>query len=341
MNSFPVVEVSGSAFAMGEQHGRQAAALIGRYLDWIDRLTGKPRAMLRENAMRFGAVIEAFSPRYMEEVRGLAAGAGIPLADAMLCQTRAEAAQQWDGGCTALAVTRSGTVDGQSIAGQNQDLESEYAAVGIVLKLRPNDGRPRAVQFTFAGQLGYAGINEYGVCNFVNALYNFRWQPGLPSYPVRRALLEQRSVDDCVELLRRIRSCTAYNLVLADGAGGIADVEVRPAGVAVFADEHPDRRVHTNHYVTGEFAGFADGTLPDSEPRLERIRELTRERWGRISVETMKEMLADHAGEPGGICRHGAERMHTVAGYIAEPGERRLHVRRGYGCTGSWCVYPV
>ena len=40
MESFPVVEVSGSAFEMGEQHGRQAAALIGRYLEWIDRLTG-------------------------------------------------------------------------------------------------------------------------------------------------------------------------------------------------------------------------------------------------------------------------------------------------------------
>ncbi len=341
MDSFPVVEVSGSAFAMGEQHGRQAAALIGRYLEWIDRLTGKPREVLRANAMRFVPVIEAFSPLYMEEVRGLAAGAGIPLADAMLCQTRAEAAQQWEGGCTALAITRSGTIDGRAIAGQNQDLESEYEAVGIVLKVRPDDGRPRAVMFTFAGQLGYAGVNEHGLCNFVNALYNFRWQPGLPTYPVRRALLEQRSVGDCVELLQRVRTCSAVNLLLADGAGAIADVEVRPEGVAVFADDHADRRLHTNHYVTECFAGFTDRTLPDSEPRLERVRELVGERWGRMAVEAMKEILADHAGGPGGICRHGEAALHSVAGYIAEPEARRLHVRRGYGCTGSWRVYPV
>lgn len=341
MDSFPVVEVSGSAFEMGRQHGRQAAALIGRYLEWIDKLTGKPRSVLRQNAMRFLPEIKKLSPRYIEEVMGLAEGAGITLSDAMLCQTRAEAAHMWEGGCTAFAITRSGTADGKPIAGQNQDLESEYADVAIVLKVRPNDGRPRAVMFTFAGQLGYAGINEHGVCNFVNALYNFQWRPGLPSYPVRRAMLEQRSVGDCVEVLRRVRTCSALNLVLADGAGAIADVEVRPEGVAVFDDDHPDRRLHTNHYVTRSFASFENGTLPDSEPRLARVKELVGKRWGQISVAAMKEILADHAGQPGGICRHGAVQMHSVSGYIAEPAARRLHVRRGHGCTGKWTVYSV
>ncbi len=341
MKTFPVVEVSGSAFEMGVQHGRQAAPIIQRYLAWIDKLTGKPRALLQQNAMRFLPYIKQLSPAYVEEVMGLAEGAGITLSDAMLCQARAEAARQWDGGCTAFAITRDGTADGNPLAGQNQDLESEYEDVAIVLKVRPNDGRPRAAMFTFAGQLGYAGLNQHGVANFVNALYNFKWRPGLPTYPVRRALLEQRSVGACVELLKRHRTCSALNLVLADGAGRIADVEVRPEGIAVFDDDDASRRLHTNHYVTPAFAKFEDGTLPDSKPRLERVRELVRKHWGRITVDVMKEILADHDGGAGAICRHGAVNMHSISGYIAEPARGRFHVRRGHGCTGTWTVHAV
>lgn len=341
MQSFPLVEVSGSAFQMGAQHGRQAAPIIQRYLEWIEKLTGKPRDLLQQNAMRFLPYLKKLSPRYVEEVMGLAEGAGITLADAMLCQARAEAARQWDGGCTAFAITRDGTADGNPIAGQNQDLESEYADVAILLRVRPADGRPRALMFTFAGQLGYAGMNQYGVANFVNALYNFQWQPGLPTYPVRRLLLEQRSVGGCIDLLKRVRLCSALNVVLADGAGGIGDVEMRPEGCAIFTDQHSCLRLHTNHYVTREFSAFEAHTLPDSVPRLSRVRELVAKHWGRITVDTMKEILADHEGEPGGICRHGAVNMHSISGYIAEPARGRLHVRRGHGCAGSWTVYTV
>lgn len=341
MDSFPLIEVSGSAFEMGRQHGRQAAPLIQRYLRWIDKITGKPRDLLQRNAMRFLPVIKKLSPLYIDEVMGLAEGAGIPLSDAMLCQTRAEAARMWEGGCTAFAITRSGTADGAPIAGQNQDLEAEYADVAIILKVRPNDGRPAAVMFTFAGQLGYAGINQHGVCNFVNALYNFQWQPGLPSYPVRRATLEQRSVSACLDLLKTTRTCSAFNLVLADGAGAIADVEIRPNAITPFNDDNPHRRLHTNHYITPAFSQFEDNHLPDSAPRLLRTRQLIQKHWGKITVDTMKEILSDHEGNPAAICRHGDAAMHSISGYIAEPAHRRLHVRRGHGCTGHWSVYTV
>ena len=341
MDTFPLIEVSGSAFEMGRQHGQQAAPLIQKYLRWIDKLTGKPRPLLQQNAMRFLPVIRKLSPAYIDEVMGLAEGAGISLSDAMLCQSRAEAAQKWEGGCTAFAITRSGTAGGEPIAGQNQDLESEYADVAIVLKVRPNDGRPAALMFTFAGQLGYAGINQHGVCNFVNALYNFTWQPGLPTNPLRRAILEQPSVAHCTTLLKSARTCSALNLVLADATGAIADVEVRPEGATPFPDDHPDRRLHTNHYITGAFTPFENNTLPDSVPRLHRTRELIQKHWGRITVDTMKEILADHDGAPAAICRHGAVNMHSIAGYIAEPAHRRLHIRRGHGCTGKWTTYSL
>lgn len=338
---FPVVEVSGGAFEMGVQHGRQAEPIIRRYLAWIDKLTGKPRETLQGNAMRLLPYIERLSPKYVEEMFGLAEGARISISDAVLCQARAEAARSHEGGCTAFALTGEATADGKPIAGQNQDLEPEYAEVAIILKVRPNDGRPPAVMFTFAGQLGYAGMNAFGVSNFVNALYNYRWRPALPYYPIRRVLLEQRTVGDCIEVLRKHRGCSALSAVMADGKGGIANVEARPEGVAVYGGEHRDCRLHTNHYLSEPFTRFEDGTLADSVPRLDRVRRLVRERWGRLTVDAMKEILADHEGHPAAICRHGSKGMDSISGYIAEPARGILHVRRGHGCNGAWTAYKV
>jgi hypothetical protein len=55
----------------------------------------------------------------------------------------------------------------------------------------------------------------------------------------------------------------------------------------------------------------------------------------------MKTILADHQGDPAAICRHGADNMISVSGYIAEPDKGLLHVRRGPGCTGTWTAYEV
>ena len=106
-------------------------------------------------------------------------------------------------------------------------------------------------------------------------------------------------------------------------------------------DEHSDCRLHTNHYLTAPFANYETYSLPDSCPRLDRIRLLIRENWGEITVETLKRILADHHGDPGGICRHGEKNMHSISGYIAEPVKKVLHVRRGHGCLGTWQTYSV
>ena len=340
-HAFPLVEVSGNAYELGYQHGAQATDLIKRYLILTERLTRMSRETLCRNAMAFLPLIEQFSPAYVEEIRGLAAGAGITFEEAILCQARAEAAYKNDEGCSAFALTGDATLDHSPLAGQNQDLPPEYSDVAILLHVKPTDGRPRALMFTFAGQLGYVGMNQYGLALFANALYDYHWQLGLPKYPMKRVLLEQRTVAEGINLLAQHRLCSANNFVLADGQGNIGDVEVRPEGIAIFEDEHPHRRLHTNHYVTSEFKTFETDSLPDSCPRLDRMRVLIQENWGAITVDMMKQVLSDHDKDPGGICRHGESGFHSISGYVAEPAKGVLHVRRGHGCLGTWQTYVV
>ena len=340
-HEFPYIEVSGDSYEMGYQHGAQTSGIVQRYLVWIEKLTGKPRDLLCRNAMTFLPALQVAHPPMVEEVRGLAEGAGITIEEAMLCQVRAEAVQATTGGCTAFALRGEATENGSVLAGQNQDLETEYADVSILLHLKPSDGRPRILMFTFAGQLGYAGMNEHGVCNFNNALYNFTWQPGLSPYMQARMMLETRSVDEVVDLYRHHRSCSPVNKVICDAKGEIASVEVRPEGIALFSDDHPDWRVHTNHYLTPEFSKFNDDSTLNSADRLARMRTLIKRQWGHVTADGLKTMLADHEGDPGGICRHGFRNSYSISGYVAEPEKGLLHVRRGLGCTGAWQTYEV
>lgn len=70
MQEFPLVEVSGTSFHMGLQHGKQAEPLIRKYLIWIQKLTGVEIEVLRANAMRFLPYIQRLSPAYVEEIFG-------------------------------------------------------------------------------------------------------------------------------------------------------------------------------------------------------------------------------------------------------------------------------
>jgi len=356
MHSFPLVEVSGTAREMGFQHGAQAAPLIHKYLLWIEKSTGKERGELGQRALAFQPAIEALSPLFVEEVRGLAEGAGISFAEAMICQARGEAARAplnegdapfaeggaaFAEGCTAFAFTGSATRGGVPLAGQNQDLPPEFSDIGILLHIKPTDGRPRAITFTFAGQLGYMGTNQHGVSHFANAVGGCPWQLALPHYPLKRVLLEQRSLADCLRILETHRTCSPANMAFCDGGGNIADVEIRSDGIALYEDDHPDRRLHTNHYLTSAFAQYDPDPRPDSVRRLERLRTLVEARWGELDVDAVKQILADHDGDPGGICRHGEGGSHSVCGYIAEPAAGLFHVRRGHGCLGTWTAYEV
>ena len=122
-----------------------------------------------------------------------------------------------DEGCTAFAFTGSATADGRPLAGQNQDLEPEFEDLAILLRVKPNDGRPRALMFTFAGQLGYAGMNEHGLAHFNNVPFDYEWRLALPRQPLEAGDAGTAAPwRTCVALSERWRICSAANAVLCD-----------------------------------------------------------------------------------------------------------------------------
>jgi len=79
MKEFPLIEVSGAAYQIGREHGRQPEPLVRKYLEWIDKLTGIEHEKLRGNALRFLLYIQKLSPAYVDEIFGLADGAALEM----------------------------------------------------------------------------------------------------------------------------------------------------------------------------------------------------------------------------------------------------------------------
>jgi len=206
---------------------------------------------------------------------------------------------------------------------------------------------------TFGGQIGYHGMNDAGVAHFANSLGGGpAWRVGLSHYPIKRMMLEFKTVDEILDLLRRIPVCSSGNYVICDGGGQIADVELTPTGFAVIRDEGEGFISHTNHFLCGPHACSAnyEASVADSFPRLERMRNLVVGRFGTLTVADLQTFLADHEGQPTSICRHPhagpdhpsvSARGRTVASLIAEPGASRVHVSRGNPCNAGYGTYQL
>jgi isopenicillin-N N-acyltransferase-like protein len=352
--TLPLIKVRGAPFERGFQHGRQCGDLIRRYPDvlldtiaveasWraLDRSCGIPtREVLFERALGFLPQMEAYAPDLVEEVRGIAAGARVPFAEALLVNVRAEVMGMTDGGCTAFAVDRAATADKAILAGQNLDQNRLNQGLLVVLQIEPDHG-PSMLMCTFGGLVGYSGLNSAGVAAFQNALSTPAWRAsGIPHYFMKRRLLEQTTLSGCLDAVARARTCSSGNYVLAD-RDAVVDVEVTPDGYAVVAPAE-SVVVHANHFVSPELVPQEAllPSLPDSACRAPRMADLIARRRGQHTVATLRAILRDHDGYPTSICRH-QNGMISIAAMVADPDHGALHVAAGNPCENAFATYRL
>jgi predicted choloylglycine hydrolase len=339
---YPIYRAKGSHRELGRQHGEQAAAHIRGHIDLMCAAQKLSREQLNRKAARFEPMFQRYCPHLLDEMKGLAEGARITVPEAMACSTRGELGNAKEEGCTAYAIGRGQSASHEIIAGQNSDIDQSIPPLAYVLHLQPKD-KPEVLIWTFGGMIGYHGINSAGVGHFANALGG---GPGsrfaMPHYPVKRMILETSSLDQAVDLLRRIPLASNGNYVMCDGRGNILDVEATTAGPEVIHDRGAGFVAHTNHFVCSRYARKEnfDQSWKDSFPRMQRIQDLIQSRQGAVRVEDIQTFLRDHNGEPTSICRHDKQSQ-TVASLIAEPALRRLHVAAGNPCSSQYITYSM
>ena len=337
---FPLYRARGTHRELGRQHGEQATRQIKAFVEML--CARQPREQFRRRAAQFQPFFDRYCPHLLEEIRGLAEGAGVTFEEAMACSIRGEMRNAPAEGCTAYVIGRRGAAERQIIAGQNSDMGPEMIPLSYVVHLQPQ-GKPEVLMWTFGGMLGYHGMNSAGVAHFENALGGGpRNRFGLPHYPAERMMLECSSLEQAINVLRKMPLASDANYVLCDGQGNIADVEATTEGPEILPDRGAGYFAHTNHYVCQRYATAENfkQSLVDSFPRLDRIDSLIKSRYGSIKVDDVKQFLSDHSGSPTSICRHDS-RMVTVASMISEPARRCMHVAVGNPCQHKYVTYSM
>lgn len=343
----PLIEVHGSHREMGRQFGEQLRNDVRAYSAmWLSKAasrSGLNRDELLRPMGKFIQVIEEYAPSLAEEVRGVAEGAGIPELEAFSIQVRMELlyAGPPPPSCTTFALAGARTSTGQTIVGQNVDLDAEVESFGVILKMAPDDG-PAVMMYTSPGLVSYVGLNDAGVAVHGNLLLAPGWRSAFPRYLITRLMLEQRSVADALEAGLRPPRASSRNLILGDALGAIANVEMTVDDARILYSETGEL-AHTNHYVAEDFCDISRSSAPlgSSVHRYERITALIGAADHPLSVEDLQGFFRDHDGYPGSICAHvrpGAT-VKTVASLISEPAAGRLHAAYGNPCESEYTVY--
>ncbi len=320
----PRIRVAGTSYERGLQYGTQARdrvrLSVHAYRRVFAHYAGWDWDTVRRQAAGFEAPIAAFGPAYLDEMRGIADGAGLDLADVLAINVRTEvmyaakarqaplAARTLPAECSAFAVAPGPARPGAALIGQNWDWLRHSAQTLVVLEARQADG-PDFVTVVEAGLLAKAGLNAAGLGLVTNALVTEAdaGAPGLPYHVLLRAILDCATVTEALQVLQAGPRSSSANYLIAHASGAALDVEAAPGDFTRLYPLLPDHGVllHTNHFLSPRLhpVDVSLWAMPSSAVRLQRLRACT-EPPRALTLDDMRGVLADHADYPHGICSH-------------------------------------
>ncbi len=347
---FPFVSVSGTPEARGRSYGQQAASRVRKSA----AMYGQTLVELGYDAMartqliaHFAREIENFAPHYLEEMRGIAAGADVPFEDIVMVNARTEvvakaraekkkAAELEPGdGCTGALILPTRSANGNLIHGQNWDWRAECADTAIVLRVR-NDNGPDILTFVEAGGLARSGLNSAGVsitANYLESDRDFR-QLGVPLSLIRRKVLEQQHFALAIKAVATTAKSCSNNIMLGMAAGFGVDYECTTDEAFPIYPGSDDLIVHANHWgsevALSKLRDTGRASTPESAYRDWRVRRLLNEKQ-QLTREDLKRALFDDFGTPYSVCRPPRPGSHdnlsaTVAMVVMEPAAGLMEV---------------
>ena len=343
------MELAGDPFTIGRRHGEAFGSSIRSFLDnrlaLINAIRHTPLSQSDADAIvdAHARVIEMETPALAEELRGLSTGAGITYRQAVLLQVRRELIG-WSGTSGECSTLASRLAADSSVIAQNVDLIGKMRSLARVVRIRETGvAGGEVLMLTFAGLLGFLGINAAGLALGINFTASTGWRPGVSPYLLVRHLLKQASLDHCIEELRRITRASTRCFILCH-AGRLMAIEMTMDDIRVIEGQ---ALFHTNHYLHHDLVE-RDAMNPfsrrSSQLRLQTIQALSRSVTDLADPEALFGILSDHSHYPVGLCAHGEGefgRDETVAAVVLYPARGRMYVRHGNPCRANTFAHQL
>ncbi|MBI3408980.1 MAG: hypothetical protein HY040_11580 [Planctomycetes bacterium] len=315
-----VLVVEGEPHARGVMHGKAMKEEIHKLLKLWKADLGKGLKMDADEFVKlfvkktdFLAAMKKWTPDLIEEIAGIAEGAGVDHDTIFVFQLPDEV---WANGqdivlkkgsdpvglegqtpfstserCSCLGFSRKG--DRPAYVAQNLDLPPFHDGFQMVLHVKEKD--TEAFVLTVPGLIALNGMNNKSVAICCNTLLQLNsCHDGLPVACIIRGVLRQKSEEEAVAFLRRVQHASGQNYVLG-GPEKAWDFECSANAVSQFTPKGQDSAVwHTNHpLVSNDFRTSYKAYLKKSEA-LDKILTNTRTR-----LQCLESRLSDKSLVPG------------------------------------------
>lgn len=224
IDGYPVLHLKGSSYEMGYQHGVLLKESVRKNFDTLLNVKGSttlakwgpiavtPRPLI-------AMVVQVQRPhvpdRYMEELRGLAEGAELPLADVEVGNFIPEMFH-----CSGFALMNSATADGSMLHGRVLDYAVDWGLQehAIIIVAEP-EGRVPFVNVTYAGFVGsVTGMNAEQISIGEMGGRGLGHWEGVPmAFLLREALETASNLEEAISTFRDNARTCEYYYVVADG----------------------------------------------------------------------------------------------------------------------------
>ena len=350
---FPLIVIEGTARERGLSYGSACRDRIRgtidfyRYIFQTEGGLAWPRAL--ETADEFAAPIGDYDDDMLEEIRGIAEGAVVPLAEILAINARSEllfllstGGASPAGSCTCLATIPAPSEDRPVLLAQNWDWYRKTADNCVLLLIR-QPPRPTILQVVEAGLVAKMGMNSAGIGLCTNALLTDGWRIGVPFHAILRGILNAGSMAAALGAVTQARRASAGNYLIGHHGGLAMDIEASPDHVGLLRPRN-GVLVHTNHFVAPNPANrdLMPERWPDSLVRAARVDQFCSEAQPRRDTGWIESVLADHLDHPASICCHPCglvdpdAEWQTNASLIMDLKSRRFRLTQGPPCENRY-----
>ncbi len=354
-NPPPLVRVSGTHREMGQQVGEACKKQVQHSI-------ANGRALLADTYEQLeltweGAQIQARKyipfaqeryPQYVEEMIGIAEGAGVAFED--LAVINAMEAVTSDAlhltRCTSLAVNDERTADGHVLAAHNEDWVPEDEDDVFIIHATPKT-EPPFLAMTYGGLLPNIGINAYGIAQLCDSVYPNDSRIGTPRLVVSRAVLASKTPDEALRHMLSAQRAAGYNHLLAHESGELYSVEVSARRFAILYGED-GYIVHTNHYTAPAMQQVESEPEDMVASRVRYFRALRLvKRENLHTIKTLQAVQRDHVNFSNSICNHSIDatnpldREKTVNAMVIDLTTREIHIAWGNPCENPYHTYHL
>ena len=350
--TLPIIDIKGNPRQRGRQQGEGARPQILRALTLYREILPQEMKMTWEEGVRearkFLPYGEETLSHFVEELRGIAEGAGVSFEDVWIlnCYEGLAYSQQEVWGCTSLAMRGDHTADGHVLLAHNEDWNSADRDNVYLVRAEPDDG-PAFVGMTYGPLLVNIGLNAEGIGVTIDSVYPTDVRVGVPRVLYSRAVLNARTIGEAIRASVPKLRAGGYNYLLADANGELYSVETAATTHAIVYGEE-GWLVHTNHYLSPKMQALEEpGTYAGTHVRLNRARRLLQAQLGNVTVESFQILLRDHVNWPNSICTHEDptdppyERGLTLVSLVMDLTEHVMWAAPGPPCEGEYVAYRL